>query len=191
MNNNPSQKPRVFPVFLRALEESDIERTYRWHNDAKLYDTLCSPYRPVSKACEADWLRRKTSCSNTEINLAICVNQTGDHVGNIYLRDIDWIVRSAGLHLFIGSSEHRGKGYGKAAVEQLLQRAFCDLNLNRVYLEVLADNTAAIRTYENCGFELEGRLKKHAFKLGRYKDVLMMGINSEKYKQLRGNSEQD
>ena len=60
------------------------------------------------------------------------------------------------------------------------------MNLNRIYLEVLADNIAAVKAYEKCGFELEGRLKNHSFKLGRYKDVLVMGISSDKFKQLEG-----
>jgi RimJ/RimL family protein N-acetyltransferase len=179
-------KREALTVYLRALEESDIERTYCWHNDARLYDTLGDSFRPVSRASEAEWLRRKASYSTTEINLAICLSPTGEHVGNIYLRGIDWVARRSALHIFIGCSEHRSKGYGQAAVCQLLHRAFLDLNLNRIYLEVLADNIAAVKAYEKCGFELEGRLKNHSFKLGRYKDVLVMGISSDKFKQLEG-----
>lgn len=188
MDYNPKKKSKLkaLSVYLRALEESDLERTYCWHNDARLYETLGDPFRPVSRTSEADWLRRKASYSNTEINLAICLNPTGEHIGNIYLREIDWVARRSVLHVFIGCSEQRGKGYGKAAVRQLLHSAFYDLNLNRVFLEVLADNTAAVKTYEKCGFQVEGRLKEHAFKLGQYKDVLVMGISSDKYKQLEG-----
>ena len=55
-------------------------------------------------------------------------------------------------------------------------RLFLDLNLNRVGLEVLADNTAAIKLYEKSGFALDGRLRSAAFKNGRSVDVLTMGI---------------
>jgi RimJ/RimL family protein N-acetyltransferase len=184
-----TEKPKAPAIFLRALEESDLERTYRWHNDARLYDSLGERFRRVSRATEAAWLRQKTTYSNTEINLAICLNATGEHIGNVYLRDIDWIARRGELHIFVGCSEHRGKGYGMAAVRQLLHRAFFDLNLNTVYLEVIADNMVAIKVYEKCGFELKKCLKKHVFKLGRYKDVLVMDISSDKYKQLQEKSE--
>jgi RimJ/RimL family protein N-acetyltransferase len=179
MKMNP--KSRAVPIFLRSLEETDIERTFRWHNDARLYEKLGDPFRPVSKTTELDWLRQKASYSVTEINLAICLNRNGEHIGNIYLREIDWIARKAASHIFIGNDKHRGKGYGQAAVCQLLQLAFLDLNLNRIFLQVLAGNVAAVKLYEKCGFELEGRLKMHAFKHGQYQDILVMGFSSEKF----------
>lgn len=179
------KKNKSSPVFLRALEDSDLDRTYGWHNDAKLYETLCESFQPVSRASETDWLHRKSARSSSEINLAICLQPAGEHVGNIYLRDICWVARRAALHVFIGGNVNRSKGYGQAAICQILQLAFSDLNLNRVYLEVLADNLAAIKTYEKCGFELEGRQKAHYFKAGQYKDGLIMGISSQKFHNLK------
>ena len=168
-------------LFLRALEESDVERTHIWHNDVGLYDTLGDSFRPISRTSELEWLRRKIAFSATELNLAICAKTTGEHIGNIYLRDIDWVARRGSLHIFIGVSEYRGKGYGREAVRQMLRLAFCELNLNRVYLEVLAHNSTAIKTYEACGFEMEGRLKNHCFKSGQFRDVLVMGITADNY----------
>lgn len=164
-------------IVLRALEETDLERTHRWHNDPELYSRLVNPFRFVSKAPESEWLRRKIAYSATEINLAICLRANGEHIGNIYLREIDWVSRRASLGIFIGAHEHRGNGYGQEALRQLLAHAFTDLQLNRIYLEVLADNAPAIKLYERCGFCIEGRLRKHVFKNGSYKDVLIMGIN--------------
>lgn len=169
---------------MRALEESDLERTHLWHNDPELYSSLVNPFRHVSRAAESEWLRRKAGYSGGEINLAICLRTNGEHIGNIYLKEIDWVSRRAELGIFIGSAARRGKGHGREALRQLLSHAFLDLNLGLVTLEVLADNTAAVKAYEKCGFELEGRLKDHTFKLGQYKDILVMGMRSDKFKQL-------
>ena len=170
-------------VFLRPLEETDLERTHHWHNDAGLYATLCDSFRPVSKTAELEWLRDKTKYSLKEINLAICLLPKGEHIGNIYLREINWIARRAVLHIFIGNFTGRLKGFGQQAIRKLLSHAFCELNLNRIFLEVLADNTSAIKTFEKCGFKTEGRLRSHAFKDGGYKDILVMGLCSEEFKQ--------
>jgi RimJ/RimL family protein N-acetyltransferase len=67
-------------------------------------------------------------------------------------------------------------------VQLLLRHAFLDLNLNRVGLEVLADNEQAIRLYERVGFRTEGRLRSHVCKEGRFKDVLVMGILRAEFK---------
>ena len=51
------------PVYLRALEIEDLERTYKWHNDASLYKTLGSPFRFISKSAEKAWLIQKCEFS--------------------------------------------------------------------------------------------------------------------------------
>ncbi len=163
-------------IFLRSLDESDLARTLRWHNDPALYASLGDCFRFVSTTAEAEWLRRKTSFAPDEVNLAICLRARAEHIGNIYLREINWVARKAALHIFLGAKEHRGRGLGAQAVHLILRHAFLDLNLNRVGLEVLADNTAAIKLYEKSGFALDGRLRSAAFKNGRSVDVLTMGI---------------
>jgi RimJ/RimL family protein N-acetyltransferase len=164
------------PIYLRALDHSDLERTSKWHNDSGLYETLVNPFRYVSRAAEEEWIRRKAAYSQTEIHLAICLTESNQHIGNIHLRSIDWTARIAEVGIFIGEAEHRSNGYGSQAVRLMVRHAFNDLGLLRLYLTVFEDNHRAIRAYQKCGFVVEGRLRKHAFKLGRFKDLIFMGI---------------
>jgi RimJ/RimL family protein N-acetyltransferase len=164
------------PVFLRALDVSDVERTTRWHNERELYQTLVNPFRFVSASAEQAWICGKAEYSTKEINLAVCVRETGQHVGSITLRNIDWVARHGELGLLIGEAAARGKGFGRSAVRQLLDHAFSDLGLQRIYLYVLEANAPAIKVYESCGFVLEGRLRRHAFKDGALRDLLVMGL---------------
>ncbi len=163
-------------VFLRSLEIDDAEIIYKWHNDPGLYNSLLRPYRSVSLAVVEEWLRQKQSYSSDEINWAICLTNNLQHIGNIYLRNIDWISRHGELNIFIGDSEQRSKGYGKAAVSLVIEYALQNLGLQRLYLFVLKDNSSAIKMYEKCGFTTEGKLRRHAFKDGQFKDVLIMGL---------------
>lgn len=164
------------PVYLRALEPEDIERTLQWHNDAALYEFLGGAFRFVSRAVEEEWLKRKCGSAGGEVNLAICVTKTGRHIGNIYLRNIDWIARHAEMQIFIGDVSQRRHGHGASALRQLTCHAFRTMGLQRMYLYVLADNAAAVQVYEKCGFVVEGRMRRHAFKAGQFKDVLVMGL---------------
>ena len=52
-------------------------------------------------------------------------------------------------------------------------------NLRRVHLEVIASNTAAIRSYEKAGFVVEGRQREHAWVRGHYEDMVRMGAVNE------------
>lgn len=165
-------------VYLRALEASDIEKCHKWHNDDGLYDTLVGPFRFVSKQAEQGWIERKAAFSLNEINLAICLKGSDKHIGNIYLREIDWISRRGHLSIFIGESGKSSKGYGQSAIRLLISYGFKDLGLKKIFLYVLEDNKAAIHVYEKCGFNIEGLLKNHVFQRGAFKNLIVMGICS-------------
>lgn len=163
-------------AYLRPLDLGDIERIHAWHNDRELYRSLGGAFRHVSRSAVEDWLKARLQASDREVNLAICAKPSGRHVGNLYLRDIDWISRRCELHLFIGSADDRSKGLGTHTVQRALEYATLHLGLQRVGLQVLADNRPAIRVYAKCGFRVEGTLRRYAFKEGQFHDVLVMGF---------------
>lgn len=165
-------------VSLRSLTSDDLGRLFSWHNDPELYSTLGGHFRFVDRDSEAEWLRRRLQARD-EVNLAICLSEPTEHIGNIYLRNINWIDRNAELHAFIGRPEHRGKGYGSAAVRLIVKHAFEDIGMVRIYLYVLASNAPAIKTYEKCGFVTEGRLRRHVLKKGIFEDMIVMGLCRE------------
>jgi len=168
-------------VFLRVLEPSDIDRVYKWHNDTTLYQTLVGRHHYVSRSTVEKWLAQKGEFSHQEISLAICLIDTQEHIGNIYLKDIDPYNRHAFLHILIGDPEHRQKGFGFQAVSSLLDYAFNKMGLHRIGLHLLSDNYVALKFYKKCGFLLEGTMKKHVFKDGVFKNVVIMGICRDDY----------
>lgn len=164
------------PVYLRSLEMEDLARIHRWHNDPELYASLVPPHRFVSVATVEQWLRQRIAYSTDEVALAICLSANSEHIGNIYLRNINWVARHAVLNMFIGDPAHQSKGYGQAAIRLVMGHAFENLGLLRLCLKVIADNERAVKAYEKCGFQVEGRLRRHAYKEGQFKDVLYMGV---------------
>jgi RimJ/RimL family protein N-acetyltransferase len=57
-----------------------------------------------------------------------------------------------------------------------MEHGFAELNLNRIWLAVLADNVRAERLYRSLGFREEGRLRDAQYKRGRYLDVILMAL---------------
>jgi RimJ/RimL family protein N-acetyltransferase len=70
-------------------------------------------------------------------------------------------------------ASHRGRGIGRALLETTLARAG-EAGITRVELRVRTDNTAAIRLYERCGFEVEGTCRRYLVHDGRSHDALLM-----------------
>jgi len=56
--------------------------------------------------------------------------------------------------IIIGDKNQRGYGIGQKLVKHLLNTAFNELNVSKVDLNVFDWNTAAIKCYEKCGFEI-------------------------------------
>lgn len=162
-------------LFLRTLNFSDLKYTYRWHNNSVLYQTLIGPFQYVSLEAEEIWLKEKIKYDRSNHYLVICLTPD-EPIGLINLQNIDWISRNGNLGIFIGETSYHGKGYGTLAVKEMLKYAFFELGLNRIELQVLADNESAIRVYQKCGFQLEGKLRKRAFKKGIFNDVLIMSV---------------
>lgn len=83
----------------------------------------------------------------------IILEDSNDIIGTMQLKIVDkenkvgWISR-----VLIGEENDRGKGYGRIAVEQLLEFAFEKLNLKTIGLGVFDFNYPAIKCYEKVGF---------------------------------------
>jgi len=71
------------------------------------------------------------------------------------------------------SDSTRRRGIGDRLLTETLRWASAH-NLTRVELRVWPDNSAAIRLYERHGFEIEGRIRRHAIVDGKEIDALLM-----------------
>ena len=97
-------------------------------------------------------------------------------IGFVVLFNIKWGNQTADMAIGIGDSEYRGKGYGRDALQLILNYAFAELNLHRVGLTVMEYNEAAIRAYERVGFVREGVQRQMVQREGRRYDLLTYGI---------------
>ena len=83
-------------------------------------------------------------------------------IGDVGLDGVLWNHGDAFVGIGIGDREYWGKGYGTDAMRLILRYAFCELNLQRVSLNVFEYNPRAIRSYEKLGFIHEGRVARCA-----------------------------
>ena len=161
-------------VELSPLTDADSETMLRWINERDLV-LLSSAYRPVDESHHREWFNSIRQRADVVI-FGIREVGGGRLVGSCQLLGISPTHHKAELQIRIGEADARGRGYGKEAVELLLDFAFSDLNLHRVELAVLDGNQAAIKTYLGAGFVHEGTLKQAAHIDGRYVDLVLMGI---------------
>ena len=68
----------------------------------------------------------------------------------------------------------QGKGVGGALMQAAVDLADRWFNLARLELQVYTDNAPAVALYQKFGFEIEGTLRKMAFRDGAYVDAYAM-----------------
>ena len=168
-------------IQLKELSQEDSPVIFEWINDREtvLYN---SPYKPISEIQHKTWFENIQNRNDIFI-FGIYEIKTDKIIGTCQLHSINWIHRNAELQIRLGNKGNRGKGYGSEAVRLLLDFAFRDLNLYRIYLHVFQTNTNAIHVYEKVGFKKEGLLRKAAHIDGKYVDVIFMGILREEYEK--------
>lgn len=160
-------------VTLGPLVEEDSKKLFEWINDRELV-YLNAPYRSIGSSHHRKWF--DSVQERDDVAIFAIRDKSGRLVGTCQLVNRNPLHRSAELQIRIGDKRDRGRGYGTAAVQSLLQFAFRDWNLRRVQLYVLDGNEPALRTYEKCGFKREGVLRQAVYIDGRYRDLVVMAV---------------
>jgi RimJ/RimL family protein N-acetyltransferase len=102
----------------------------------------------------------------------------GAHIGEVVLNDLDEDNGCAGFRIALGGPAWLGQGYGTEATRAVLDHAFGTVGLHRVELEVYAFNPRAQRSYEKCGFVVEGRRRDALRWQGEWVDAITMAVLS-------------
>jgi RimJ/RimL family protein N-acetyltransferase len=166
-------------VRLRAFEEDDAELLWQWDNDWEAGRWLINRYpSPLSEAREAAQ-KTRTPNPNTK-SFAVEAHDAG-LIGWCALCRISWEDRRASLAVFIGDKARWGQGYGADATWTLVRFGFEEMNLNRIGLDVHADNARAIRCYEKLGFVHEGVQRQADYRDGAYVDLIIMSILRDEF----------
>lgn len=104
------------------------------------------------------------------------MDQGGHFIGTLTLHSVDPADGRASVAIGIFDENLLDQGFGTEALQLALGYAFVTLGLHRVSLRVLASNARAIRSYEKCGFQVEGRERESARVGDAWEDDLIMGL---------------
>lgn len=145
-------------VLVREFRLEDIPQKVEWINNPNNNEYLHYNL-PLSVEGTTHWFINKDSSSR----LDCVVEYDGIPVGVIGLLQIDNSNKKAEFYITIGSTEFKRKGIATIATKLIIDYAFHELNLQKVYLNVDEKNENACRLYEKVGFKCEGVFIKDMF----------------------------
>jgi putative acetyltransferase len=156
-------------ITIRKAEPSDAEAIWKCYTAPLVVrNTLQLPYRSLESV-------RDLLTKGGEGAYILVAVIDGEVVGMIGLHTFSRprVNHRAEIGMMV-RDDWQGKGVGKAMMQAVIDLADKWLNLARIELTVFTDNEPAIALYRKFGFEIEGTLRKHAFRDGEFVDSHVM-----------------
>lgn len=183
--------PRVFAVKPQLRGERVLLRPFTDEDIAAMGPILADPdvmrltgsvaTSAEIEAASPELDRRTSQWYSTRIDqadrldLAIVDVESGRCVGEVVLNDLEPADDACNFRILVGP-QGRGRGLGSEATRLVIDHAFLTTDLNRISLDVQADNPRARRSYEKVGFVVEGVLREAVTFDGVRGDNVLMAI---------------
>jgi len=171
-----------------TLEEPEVHARseVRWQRDSEFHRLADGdPARMFSEKAIKEWFEKQAEDSKPERYVFSVRTLAEDKYIGFLGMSVDLIHSEAWVGLGIGEREYWSKGYGTDMMRLCLQYAFAELCVERVSLGLHEYNPRALRSYEKCGFRLEGRTRKDVRREGQRFDSLWMGILRGEWLQMQ------
>ncbi len=167
-------------IILRDSNFDDCSKFAKWETDP-----FVNTFFTIDDGRDYEEIAREfieRSEDETKRQFTICLKDTGEAIGRIYISNIDHHYDSLDItRIYIAERENRGKGYGEEALRKTVKWAFEEMNVERVTLDHFTDNIKASSLYDKVGFVREGIMRHGGKKNGIYIDMCLRSMLREEY----------
>jgi ribosomal-protein-alanine N-acetyltransferase len=181
-------------VVLRDFTMDDVDARYAYLSDEELF--LHASWGPLTYdetiASTREAIEAARAAPRRDFELAVTLRDSGDVVGQVTLKTDRYIPRIRQRTSELGymlRRDHWGRGIATEAARLLLDLAFGDLGLHRVFAVVDEDNPASIRVVEKLGFRREARHVKDAYHRGEWYTTLICAALEEEWAERRNRTQ--
>ena len=161
-------------LLLRPFEIDDAPAVQKLAGDKRISDTTLDIPYPYEDGLAEEWISTHAEKREKGEEFIFAITANGEVVGAICLK-IRKEFNSGEIGYWIGVP-FWNHGYATEAVAAILKFAFRELDLHRVHAHHMSNNTASGRVMLKNEMQLEGRLRQHIFKNGKFHDAVLYGI---------------
>jgi len=166
---------------LRPLTAADGPRVLAWRNSDAVAPYMYGDHL-ISSAEHQHWLAQALSQEDRRFWIVL-LDEAPVGLANLVRIDRDNL--RCDWAYYLAEASTRGRGVG-AQVEYLTLRfVFEVLGLNKLWCEVLFENTSVWSLHESFGFVREALYRDHVSKAGQFRDVVGLGLLARDWPQAR------
>ena len=161
-------------LHLTALESVDLPVLLPFFQDmSSLAYYIPTTARPLN----AEQLEKVlTDWNDGSESFVFAIRKEDQLVGLVNLDGLDWPNSHAEIGIALTSKMSRGQGFAAEALELLIDFAFNELGLHRIWARIIDGNDPSLKLFARLGFKLEGRMSGHVRRRGQYRDMLIFGL---------------
>ena len=169
-------------IELKRVRESDLERLMEWRMRPDITEFLFNDVK-LTIEMQKKWFE-KLQKDNSQIRWIIWCD--GIPVGMNCITDIDYNNKrcEAGL-MFIAEKRYRSLNLVIDIRCNMRDYVFYKLGLNRLYAYVIAANKQLVKMAEMNGSNIEGIMRQHCYKNGKFYDVAITSLLREQWDKMR------
>lgn len=166
-------------INLRQLEEYNMDACQDMINDQTMTSWVVSFSFLVFKSGQQEWFVK--DLHDFKNKRFVITDKKNDALGIVTLSNIVCRERSVILEIKLHLDTPQKKGVEIDALKVLIHYVFVEIKINRMNASWIFDNIASKKTFSNCGFRVEGRLRKAIFRNDKYKDLVLAGMLQKEY----------
>ncbi len=173
-------------LLLREFTEEDWRSLLAFQNDPRYLTYYDADTQTESDARKMlGWfLDYRKAEPRLKFQLAITLRDSGRLIGSCGVRTTDIELREADMGGELDPNEW-GKGYATEAFRPMLEFAFREMKVHRLWTSSIAENRAAGKLVERLGFTREATLREKSFLKGRWWDVAIHAMLDREWELLQ------
>lgn len=174
-------------IYLRPITLEDGTNIVKWRNSTEVL-SHCFDKTPITIESNAVFYKSFIETGKYKQYIVERIDEdfgvSSYPIATVYLKDFDQANRRCELCIFTSDDQEWNTESQSIAIRMLLEKAFSDYEIHKVYTFVFAANKDEVALMKRAGLQEEAVLKKEAIDSnGDYVDVLRMAIMADKYKK--------
>lgn len=168
-------------VNLREVSLDDSALIFEWRNSDEIRKWMYADHL-IQEEEHQDWINRVLEDQSCKYWI---IEFEGKSVGLANIAQIDHLHGRCTWAFYIGEPSTKGSGIGAVTEYLILNFVFEVLELDKLWCEVISENSSVIHLHERFGFRREAYLRSHIKKEGTSRDVVSLGMLKSEWKAVK------